>query len=175
MADMLEGKIGEREGDLCHAICALTFSDILQNLCFKRGHWSPQGAHRLLKKIKSGEWNLLSPKILTIFVRICFDMISDLPAIFAESPKLASAGGNSEPPNESDSEFSPSSMVRLSELRPGMRLAEPLRSYDGKTVLERNLLLDEDIIWRLIQLSAIRPLASPVWIKAEEQAAEALG
>ena len=57
--------------------------------------------------------------------------------------------------------------VQLASLTPGMRLSQPLRSLDGKEILSPDLTLDEDLIWRLWQLAAIRPLYHPVVHKSE--------
>jgi hypothetical protein len=51
-------------------------------------------------------------------------------------------------------------ILSLDELRPGMRLASPLRAHDGRLILEPDILLDDDLIWRLWRLASIRPVQS---------------
>ena len=52
--------------------------------------------------------------------------------------------------------------VALSSLRPGMRLSQPVLAFDGRMILDSDLKLDPDLIWRLWELAAKRPLNSPV-------------
>ena len=55
--------------------------------------------------------------------------------------------------------------VKISSLTDGMKLSKPLKSFDGKEILEADLTLDNDLIWRIWQLSSICPLNSPMVIK----------
>ena len=55
--------------------------------------------------------------------------------------------------------------IKISSLSSGMTLSRPLKSFDGREILEAELRLDDDLIWRIWQLSSICPLNSPVIIK----------
>jgi hypothetical protein len=52
--------------------------------------------------------------------------------------------------------------ITLDQLLPGMKLSQPLFAFDGKQLLEEDLTLDQDLIWRIWQLSALRPINAPV-------------
>lgn len=52
--------------------------------------------------------------------------------------------------------------LRLVDLEPGMRVAKPVLSWDGKVVLPSNTVLDADLIWRLWETSALRPFRQPM-------------
>ena len=54
--------------------------------------------------------------------------------------------------------------VPLAGLLPGMTLSRPLLSFDGREILPSNLSLDQDLIWRIWQLAALRPLNAPLVI-----------
>ena len=56
------------------------------------------------------------------------------------------------------------SKVTLSALQPGMRLMRPVVSTDGTLLLPENVVLDDDIIWKLWRLAAIKPLYTPVCV-----------
>ena len=57
--------------------------------------------------------------------------------------------------------------VAIESLQPGMKLTRPIFSFDGRKVLSGNLVLDHDLIWRIWQLSALRPLNGPLVIQSE--------
>jgi hypothetical protein len=57
--------------------------------------------------------------------------------------------------------------ISMSELTPGMQLSRPIVAMDGKEILSSDIKLDEDLIWRLWQLSAIRPLNAPVIVNSK--------
>jgi hypothetical protein len=52
--------------------------------------------------------------------------------------------------------------VSIQNLTPGMLLTRPLKTLDGASVLETEQRLDADLIWRLWQLTALRPVESAV-------------
>ncbi len=54
--------------------------------------------------------------------------------------------------------------VHLFNLTAGMCLAQPLVSLDGKLILPANTVLDKDVIFRVFQLAAVRPLHNPIVI-----------
>src|SRR5690606_5100682 len=56
--------------------------------------------------------------------------------------------------------------VSILDLQPGMRLAQPLMAFDGRRVLMEGVRLDRDLIWRIWQLSAIRPLNPAIVCKS---------
>ena len=56
----------------------------------------------------------------------------------------------------------PVTSLHLPRLQPGMVLAEPILGINGRLVLRANVRLDQDLIWRLWELSAISTLTSPV-------------
>jgi hypothetical protein len=56
--------------------------------------------------------------------------------------------------------------IPLSKLEPGMRLtSKGINTEDGKVLISESMELDQDIIWRLWQLSAIRPLQKKVIVE----------
>jgi hypothetical protein len=54
--------------------------------------------------------------------------------------------------------------IRLLDLKPGMKLAEPLVTNDGRLILEVDTVLDFDILMRVLQLSAARSLPMDIRI-----------
>ena len=58
--------------------------------------------------------------------------------------------------------------IPLSSLQPGMKLARPLVAFDGREILTGDLVLDQDLIWRIWQLAAMRPLNTPLVVRGEE-------
>jgi hypothetical protein len=59
--------------------------------------------------------------------------------------------------------------VHLFDLIAGMRLAEPLIAHDGQLILPADTVFDQDIIQRIFQLAAVRPVYNPVVILQAER------
>jgi len=57
--------------------------------------------------------------------------------------------------------------IRLSELTPGMRLARPLATLDGKVILQADTLLDQETLFNLWQLCAVRALDARVSVQVK--------
>ena len=83
-----------------------------------------------------------------------------LPRATRENPALLEQARNVEL-NENEQR------VPLPALAPGMRLSRALVAFDGREILASNIKLDEDLIWRIWQLAALRPLNAPVIVATE--------
>lgn len=55
-----------------------------------------------------------------------------------------------------------SDQLHLAEMLPGMQLAHPLSTKDGRLLVEKDTILDPDIIWRIWRLASICPLNAPI-------------
>ena len=59
--------------------------------------------------------------------------------------------------------------VDISALSTGMQLSKPLVSFDGKVIVGANVILDNDLVWRIWQISAIKPLNAPTIVKKDKK------
>ncbi|WKZ57637.1 MAG: hypothetical protein QY326_02940 [Bdellovibrionota bacterium] len=143
--------------------------ELADRICFQSGFWSPRSAYHLLRRFKSGKLNELHPMILASLMKFLSESIAAspsallLPKAIREDPKLLEEARKlrEEPVGNGEAK------IPLNSLEPGMRLSRPLRAFDGKQVLSEDLVLDEDLIMRIWQLAAIRPLNAPVIITKE--------
>lgn len=155
-----------------HFLASLVMGcELADRVCFQSGYWSPRSAYHLLKRAKSGKLNELHPMVLAALMKFLSEAIAAspsallLPKAVRENPKLLEEARRlrDEPVGEGEAK------VPLNSLEPGMRLSRPLKAFDGKQVLSEDLVLDEDLIVRIWQLAAIRPLNAPVIISKHEQ------
>ena len=117
-----------------------------------------------MRSVKTGKASDVHPAAVCCMVKIVSEAMSAtdprylLDRRISRDPELlAEALKNREEPAGPGE-----SKVGLTELQPGMRLTQPLKAFDGREVLGEDIPLDSDLIWRIWQLSALRPLHDKV-------------
>lgn len=150
---------------------AVMASDLVDRVCWQSGYWNPHAACRFLRGVKAGKLSEIHPAVLCCVVKILSE------AVVSTSPRfLLDRRVSSDPlllekakqlreqqPEQSEEK------VPITALAPGMKLSRPLFSFDGKQVLDADLILDQDLIWRIWQLSAIRPLNAPLIVRQKRE------
>jgi len=142
-------------------------AESVARICYQSGWWNPRHAYKVLQRLESGWFGDLPPQVATALAKIVAGAVSERPRSFivprrlrTDPRLLALARAHREATLRSDEH-----RVELADLIPGMRLSRPVETFDGATVLEADLKLDHDLIWRLWRLSAIRPLNGPLVIR----------
>ncbi len=142
-------------------------AELLDRICFYAGMWNPRAAYQLMRKLKSGFLKELPAPVWSALVKFLSEAIASRQSIFV-IPRDVRMNENlmqdllaiRNTPVKPDQERIP-----VSELQPGMQLAQPLWTFDGKKLLSEKIVLDQDLVWRIWQLSAVRPLNSPVIVR----------
>ena len=162
----LMGKMIGREEDINDtaesiAVNTIVTADLIDRLCFAQGFWDARVANSLLRKFRSGKARDIHPAVLACSIKFLAEAIAACPTVLYPKkyrrikPKEAGSEEASEPIQAFEKQ------VAIPDLSPGMRLSRPILTADGVTLLDPDLLLDRDLIWRLWQLSAIRPVLGP--------------
>jgi hypothetical protein len=143
---------------------ALYAADLIDRACCTEGYFNPQKGYKLLREVKGGAFSDIDTSIAVAAVKFLSEAIVGAPpkmgmpaAILRDYRKRLAAGeiADTKPaPNEK--------RVPINKLSPGMKLSRPLCTFDGKEILESSLKLDEDLIMRVWQLTAIRPIESAI-------------
>ena len=145
---------------------AIMAADVADRVCFQSGFWNPRRTYSFLKRVKNAQLSDFHPEVMCCIVKFLNEAISGHPQAMLISramkhdPKLrekAEAIQNQKITPEEKK-------VPLVNLMPGMRLSRPVVAYDGREILSSDVKLDHDLIWRLWQLSTVRPLNGPVVI-----------
>jgi hypothetical protein len=157
------------DSNLSIAASLLMAGDLADRVCFQSGHWNPRRAYMLLKKIRSEQLTDVHPRVLCALVKFLSEAVTSHPFAFVvprhlrNDPKLQRAAKE-----WSDQKVQPfEKKVPLVSLMPGMRLSRPVITYDGREILSGDLTLDQDLIWRLWQLSSVRPVNGPLVVFSE--------
>ena len=122
-----------------------------------------------MHRFKSGSLSDLHPLVSACAFKFLSETISTNPASFIvpkhlrDDPMLLEAARRTREQQIESNE----TKVAIESLQPGMKLTRPIFSFDGRKVLSGNLVLDHDLIWRIWQLSALRPLNGPLVIQSE--------
>lgn len=142
-------------------------ADSVARICFQSGWWNPRHAYKVLQRLESGWFVDLPPQVASALAKVVAAAVSEQPRSFIvplrirTDPRLLSiARAQREATLRADER-----RVEVADLIPGMRLSRPVDTFDGTTVLESELRLDHDLIWRLWRLSAIRPMNGPLIVQ----------
>ncbi|MCB0320129.1 MAG: hypothetical protein KDD60_04330 [Bdellovibrionales bacterium] len=142
----------------------LTAAELIDRVCFQNGFWNPSAAYFLIHATTDGRLNFLHPLATGCMMKFLCEALAELPNTLSMSscmqgdPELVKKAQE----NEAYIPKGGERKVPIGLLQPGMKLCRPIYSFDGERILDGNLLLDQDLIWRLWRLSAIRPMNTPL-------------
>ena len=138
-------------------------ADITDRVCTRAGVFVPNVAYLFLNRIQSEETKDIHPLVLCCLIKILAE------AITAGSSLTISKKIRKNPKLREQAELTKNQVVGADEVKvaitslsPGMKLSRPVVTFDGKEILKGDLVLDEDLIWRIWRLASVRPLNGPV-------------
>ena len=169
---LLAKLIGEEESldnsSECLAASAIATADAIDRVVYNRNVFQPVGAYSVLSVLRKQEFSFIHPLVLGIIVKILAEAVSSSISVMNKSKKLKQVSQLLNAADEIDESIilGDTESVPISKLEPGMRLtSKGINTEDGKVLISESMELDQDIIWRLWQLSAIRPLQKKVIVE----------
>jgi len=165
---LIAGEVAWQDSDASLAASCIMISEYSDRLTFRAGAWDPRAAYTLMKKIKSQNFIDLHPMVMVSFMKFISEAVLAKPWTFLlpkhvrRNPSLIEQAKRFKNENPSKGE----TKIHLNDLTPGMKLSRPLVAFDGRKILAGDLTLDQDLIWRIWQLAAVRPLNSQVLVVA---------
>lgn len=165
--------IDGRSPETVEAATILFGAELVGRICFQSGFWNPRHAYRVLQRLEAGLVEEIPPAVTCGLVRLVAAAVTEKPRGFVVPRRLRRDAQLLQRAREHREGVLAENEARVSlaDIAPGMRLARPIETFDGTTVLEDQAVLDHDIIWRLWRLAAIRPLNAPVVVGAAADAA----
>lgn len=155
-----EYQVGDRVEDLISSTIITT--DMVNRICWQNGHWNPRAVNHLMHHFSAAEVPDIHPLVLGLTLKVLSEAVEGIGANLLKAQALKRNPALKVVPPV-DFVTTPSlteEATPLSMLVPGMRTSRPVFTFDGRTILNRNTVLDEDIIWRIWQLAALRPVSS---------------
>ena len=158
----------------------LVAANLIDRVCYATGYWNPRAAYQLMRRFKGGYMRDMHPSIWGCAIKFLSEAISSKTAICVlpkEMRKNQSLIEEAIRLRDSEKPEQHEVQVPIADLQPGMKLSRPLISFDGKKILSDQIVLDQDLVWRIWQLSAVRPLNPPIIFQAsreEEKEADAV-
>ncbi len=130
--------------------------------------WDPIGAHRVVRKLEHRAICQVPKEVVVAMSRVLSEAsatrlsLEPIPELPTEPSDDYEVQQSQAAQQEAKNMFSNAEQVRipLTELKPGMRLSEPIIGVDGKLILKSNIELTEDLIhdiWRITTLRPVRP------------------
>lgn len=143
-------------------------AELIDRHCFPNRTYDPRAAYLFLLRLKRGELNHIHPHVLGCAIKILVENVRSRNPFCLSANLILRHKGKSDTEGESAEEKSVEhgqpyigrneERTTIEQLTEGMRLTRPVRAFDGRTVLNDDVILDNDLIWRLWQLSIVRPL-----------------
>lgn len=160
--------VNQEEQMLASTIVAV---DLVGRLCHGTGFWSSTGAHTLIRRFRSGALTFLHPQIISCTVMMITEAANSeesvllLPRIPSNYATLLSEIRGYKKLPVRDEEVA----LHITDLQPGMTVSQPVIAFDGTMILSEGVVLDHDLILRLWQMSAVKPLLTPLIILSENE------
>jgi len=171
LSGFIAGEMEDRDDDIVLSAAIIQGVDLLGRSCARRGYFEPELAYDFLRRIRRGVYAKMNPIVLSCLVKVLAEAVVitalglTIPKRKRNDPKLKSAASEYSEQKIGSHEMK----VAIQSLTPGMRLSRPIQSFDGKIILSEDLVLDQDLIWRIWQLSAIRPLNAPLVVSQKKE------
>lgn len=147
-------------------------ANLIDRVCYATGYWNPRAAYQLMRRFKGGYMRDMHPSIWGCAIKFLSEAISAKTAICVlpkEMRKNQSLIEEAIRLRDSEKPEQHEVQVPIADLQPGMKLSRPLISFDGKKILSDQIVLDQDLVWRIWQLSAVRPLNPPIIFQASKE------
>lgn len=164
MARLVAGEVKPGDDDVSIVACALMAADASDRLCYANGSWNPRRAYALLNRLKHGQATDYHPTVVCCLVKILAEAIAARTPVYLLPKELRrNKTLRKELMNQARQPVAKNERrVPLASLAPGMTLSRALIGLDGQEVLASDIQLDQDLIWRIWQLSAVKPLRSAI-------------
>lgn len=164
---MQDGSVQPNSQHLLGAHCVLA-TELADRACWGLNMWDNFGAHRAVRKLWRGEPMRFELAVIAAMNRTLTE--AAIARYETAPPEVVVAEDDPdaklirEANREADEMFRGAKRenLQLTDLKPGMRLAQPVITRDGRLICRANISLDRDIIWRIWQLATIRPIRVPV-------------
>lgn len=141
--------------------------DMVDRAVWQNNHFNPRAAYKIMVMAKSGQLSEFHPVVLCCIIKLLSEALASnikmflIPRKQKLDPVLVEAAKQTREQTLNAGERK----VEINELTPGMRLSRPLIAFDGREILDKDMVLDQDLIWRIWQLSMVRALNAPLVVE----------
>jgi hypothetical protein len=166
ISQMITGDYSLKESAIDLVSSTILTTEIVDRICWIDGHWDPRGVNAIMRRFSSGEMPNTHPQVLAVTLKSLCEAIEGMGAnlLRSQSRVKTTPIATKALLDVKEKELSGvENKVSLSKLRPGMKTSQPITALNGKMIIEKDTPLDEDLIWRLWQLAAVRPI-NPITI-----------
>jgi hypothetical protein len=149
------------------SICAsaIATADAIDRVIFQRNVFQPVGAYSVLSLFKKQEISFIHPLVLAVIVKLLAEAVSSDISVMNKSKRYQQMNQLIDAASEIDEAIISGGqrVVSLANLQPGMKLSKNgISTADGFNLLTESMELDQDLIWRLWQLSSVRPIQKKI-------------
>lgn len=171
-ANLLVGESRSDDPQVLQDAATVMAVELCARSCWGNGAWSPQGAYRAIRFFRNGSLGITDKKVKSSIIRAMGEAVTmhvtvgnsflshldDSLDAASQAVKKLVEEASTLAKNRAAKEGAQTKEVNIAELTPGMLLLGPVLAKDGRVVLQPNILLDENIVFDLWQLAAVRAL-----------------
>lgn len=168
MSELITGTTAARDDDQSLIASMLVAADLADRACRENGSWHPRLTYVFLSKLYRGEFSQLHPASLAILLKFLGETISNsepdhlIPKKIRYNKTLLEKHKLTKKQEVDRDERK----IPIARLTPGMRLSRPIVGYDGRLVLQENVVLDQDMILRIWRLASVKIMNTPIVVFA---------
>lgn len=169
-ADLIEGKRHD-DPQLMRAAQVMLATELIDRSCWSGGGWNSFGVLRSVRSLRSRTPVAFDMSVAIGAARALAEATSTVDSAVTPLPAPSSPGDRALLKQQLDESYrligrygeEPTAVeIRLFQMRPGMVLISPIVTRDGVFLVPGSTTLDADMIWRIWEICAIRPLRDPI-------------
>ena len=180
-ASILQRQTPVGAADLVRDAQCVLLVELADRSCWNSGFWYPFGAYRTIRYLRSENTMFTDRPLAAAMSRVLGESVTSHVTVgnaFVSSLEDEMATPTRKGSGREAREIAPGVIerngretriltVQITDLLPGMRLAQPLKALDGRLILDAQIRIDEEIVLQLWQLAAVRALSDRVAIEVE--------
>jgi len=175
-----EGALTAEQKELVSEAECVLIVELADRACWSEGYWNSFGVYRTMRQLRSDSKLISGRPVKASMKRVLGEAVTahvTVGNIFISNDDLETVQERRSPivgartAQSAGADHNPARIrsltIQIADLLPGMRLAEPLKAKDGKLILDRHVCLDQDMVFQLWQLAALRALSKEIVIQVE--------
>ena len=180
-ASVLQRETPVGAADLVRDAQCVLLVELADRSCWSSGFWYPFGAYRTIRYLRSEHTMFTDRPLAAAMSRVLGESVTSHVTVgnaFVSSMEDEMVAPTRKGNGRDAREVAPGVIerngretriltVQITDLLPGMRLAQPLKALDGRLILDAQIRIDEEIVLQLWQLAAVRALSDRVAIEVE--------
>ena len=134
----------------------IVLADLIDRECWQDSYWDSNAGYSVIQWMESAAGKNLDSDVVWECMRFLVETFEATPPEHMITKRHRKE--LIQFPSSKREKINDKNTHKISQLTPGMRLSEPLITFDGKHILDNDTRLDQNLIWRIWRLCALYPI-----------------